>query len=79
MEFRPGRPSPEAGIPGQQPYRVFLLRNGSIVRAEVIFCCTDEEAAEQARLLTEGHAVEVWQRDRCIAHWPKTSHHTKHA
>jgi hypothetical protein len=49
-------------------YRVYTLdEDGHIVRRSENHCPDDEAALERAKNLADGHAVELWERDRCIA------------
>jgi hypothetical protein len=52
-------------------YRAYVLNDrGQFMNVLEIFCRDDEDAIEQARLLAEGRAVEVWERHRKVADIP---------
>ena len=49
-------------------YRAYLIGNdGHFFEAVPLVCATDAEAIEKAEQLVDGHAIELWQRDRKIA------------
>jgi hypothetical protein len=41
--------------------------DGHILRPVELFCENDDAAKEKARLLVDGHDVELWQLDRKIS------------
>ncbi len=49
-------------------YRAFLLdANGRVLKAVIIDALSDEDAVELAYKLVDGHAIELWERERVIA------------
>jgi hypothetical protein len=56
-------------------YRVYIVgSDGHFFNSVPLECADDDEAAEQAKQLVDGHDVELWQRDRKVAafeHKPK--------
>ena len=50
-------------------YRAYLLGNdgGILSRVDMVLCENDEVAKHQAKLLVDGHAVELWDGGRKIA------------
>jgi hypothetical protein len=56
-------------------YRAYLVgHDGHFREAVPLVCIDDDEAMKKAKLLVDGHDVELWQRDRKIArfdHKPK--------
>jgi hypothetical protein len=53
---------------GVASYRAYFLNaGGHIVRAVELACETDEDAAQEARRLLNGQAIELWERARMIA------------
>jgi hypothetical protein len=51
-----------------QDYEAYMLGPDGHITARLDLHCADEEAAkENARQLVNGHAVELWQRDRRLA------------
>jgi hypothetical protein len=53
-------------------YRVYLIgRDGHIVRAIELDCSDDGAAIESAKQLTDGHEIELWQRERIIARFDR--------
>lgn len=48
-------------------YRAYAIgSDGHIVHWKPLICDSDNEAIDKAREAFEGHAVEVWSRDRLI-------------
>jgi hypothetical protein len=48
-------------------YRAYVIgSDGHFIKAVDIDCPDDKAATEQAKLLVEGNAVELWQRGRII-------------
>jgi hypothetical protein len=51
-----------------QHYRAYIMgEDGHILRPVELFCENDDAAKEKARLLVDGHDVELWQLDRKIS------------
>jgi hypothetical protein len=51
-----------------QHYRAYIMgEDGHILRPVELFCENDDAAKEKARLLVDGHGVELWQLDRKIS------------
>ena len=49
-------------------YRAYLVgHDGHFREAVPLVCIDDDEAMKKAKLLVDGHDVELWQRDRKIA------------
>jgi hypothetical protein len=50
-----------------QEYRAYFIGpDGHIYHRVDLICETLEEARQRAKQLVDGHAVELWQRDRMI-------------
>jgi hypothetical protein len=50
-----------------QHYRAYIMGDdGHILRPVELHCENDEDAAENARKLVDGHDVELWQLDRAV-------------
>jgi hypothetical protein len=52
-------------MPGYHAY--IIGSDGRFYRSVPLDCANDVEAVEQAKLLLDGHDVELWQLDRKIA------------
>jgi hypothetical protein len=49
-------------------YRAYMLNDrGHFLKVFELFCRDDEDAIEQARLLADGRAMEVWELNRKVA------------
>ena len=52
-------------------YRAYMIgQDGHIMHRVELLCADDGAATEQALLLVDGHAVELWQGTRRIATFP---------
>jgi len=59
---------PRNGVGAVPDYRVYTLGEDGHIKGRAEICCPDDEAAlEHAKQLADGHAVELWERDRRIA------------
>ena len=48
-------------------YRAYLIKNNKVdIAATVIDCANDEAAVEQAKLMVDGHDMELWQGPRFV-------------
>lgn len=48
-------------------YHAYIMgADGHIIRRHDIECDADDEALDLAKMLVDGHDVEVWQRDRVV-------------
>ncbi|MDA9497308.1 hypothetical protein XI05_07160 [Bradyrhizobium sp. CCBAU 11357] len=57
-------------------YRAYVLDDdGRIIGVHELDCANDDEAKEKASQLLDGHDLEVWQRERCVA---RLKHPTRH-
>jgi hypothetical protein len=57
-------------------YRAYILgHDGHLIRCEPLVCPDDADAIEKAKRLVDGHDVELWQRDRLIAKFPRQPEH----
>jgi hypothetical protein len=55
-----------------QEYRAYLKGpDGHIQRRIDLLCVDDTEAKERAQQLVNGQDIELWQRDRMIATFPR--------
>lgn len=64
--FRFTAPQPE-----QLTYRVFYLdQHGAVCRAEIIDAANDLEARRIAASVKSAYGIALWERDRCLAHYP---------
>ncbi len=55
-------------------YRAYLVNpDGRFIGFVELFCSSDEEAVNQARLVSSEYAVELWRRDSKIAYIPNSS------
>lgn len=55
-------------------YRAFIVdANGHIIGRHDLVCDSDQEALDLAKLLADGHDVEVWQRERVVSRLPRKS------
>ena len=53
-------------------YRAYIVdQDGSFLTFSQLECIDDEDAKSQAKQLVDGHAVELWQRARMIATFPR--------
>ena len=49
-------------------YRVYVIGSDGHFRSSLeLECADDDEAMEQAKMLVDGHDVELWQRARKVA------------
>jgi hypothetical protein len=55
-----------------QEYRAHLLGPDGRIQSRIDLLCADDSAAkEYAKQLVDGHEMELWQRDRKIATFPR--------
>jgi hypothetical protein len=53
-------------------YRVYIIGgDGHFVRAIQLDCPDDHAAIKSAKQFVNGHAIELWQRDRLIARFDR--------
>jgi len=51
-------------------YRVYILNDdGKIKSGKDLTCKDDEQAKKVAKQMVDGHAIELWQAARKIAHF----------
>jgi hypothetical protein len=59
---------PAAGVAQMSDYRIYVIgRDGRFEKAIQLDCLDDSAAIESAKQFTDGHDIELWQRDRLIA------------
>jgi hypothetical protein len=49
-------------------YRIFTLTKERRIAGpmEVVDCASDKDAIEEAKILTDGHDMEIWQGNRIV-------------
>ena len=53
-------------------YRAYELNSEDrIVTFTIVTAASEDEAVEQARLMADGCTIELWDRERMIARFPK--------
>jgi hypothetical protein len=53
-------------------YRVYIIgQDGHFQKAIPLDCPDDSTAIQSAKRLIDGHDIELWQRDRKIARFPR--------
>ena len=58
-------------------YRVFHLdSHGRVASAETIPAASDDHARSIAERLPNGHGLELWERTRRLAHYPRSGEAT---
>ncbi len=49
-------------------YRAYIIGDdGHFIKANALDCLDDKAAIESAKQFVDGHDVELWQEDRCVA------------
>jgi hypothetical protein len=56
-------------------YRVFFLDPNTYITQppEIIECADDQEAIQKAKQFIDGRDIELWEKARFIARFPRTS------
>jgi hypothetical protein len=55
-----------------QEYRAYIIGPDGHIQQRIDLLCADDDAAkERARQLVNGHDIELWQRARMIATFPR--------
>ena len=53
-------------------FRAYVVsRDGHFMKSLVLDCADDRAAVESAKQLVDDHDIELWQRDRMIARFPR--------
>lgn len=61
-------------LAGDRAYRVFRHdRQGRVASAEVIPAASDEQAVGIAQAMQNGYGLELWERTRLLAHYPRSA------
>ena len=56
------------------PYRIVLLKEfGEVHDEQVVDCAHDDEVIDRAGSIRHAHAIDVWQGERQVAHFPPTT------
>lgn len=70
---KPHEPVPGA-LPDLATYRVFRVSaQGDVLGSEIISAQSDDEAMSKARVLANGHGIDLWERSRFLASYPPIS------
>lgn len=56
-------------------YRIFFLDPDSHVTQppQIVECADDQEAIEKAKQFIDGRDIELWQKNRCVVRYSRTS------
>ncbi len=63
------------GVAVVPEYRIFFLDPDSYITQppQIVECADDQEAIQKAKQFIDGHDIELWEKDRCIVRFARTS------